>query len=212
MEKNDLHKEKVWELKSRVEEQTFTHFDFTKTNFNSAVFFNVNFINCLFEKSILTNSKIFYDSNFESCTFKHVDLSHSTFGSHKGTYKDCIFENCNFKGKEFNFSRFINCEFVKSKLVKINFNASSFLNCKFVGKLADVTFNGIYDTDKSDCQTLNSVDFSKAQFGEFVTFVNCDLSSCIPPFETKFNEILYPIYIDNHNILSTGTPDRIVLS
>lgn len=212
MERNVRHKESTWELKTIVSQQTFKNFDFTKTNFNSAIFNNVNFINCLFDKSNLSGSKLYYNSNFSDCTFTNVDLSSTTFGSHKGLYENCIFNKCNFKGKEFNFTRYVKCFFDACKLKKINFNASSFANCKFTGSMDDVTFNGMYDTNKSSFPVLDNVDFSDAKLGEFVTFIDCDLSNCTAPTGSTFDEILYNLYSDDSSVLSTGSKDRIVLS
>ena len=211
MEKDSKHKGVTWELKTRVSNQTFDNFDFSNTNFNSSNFHNVNFINCLFFKSNLKGSKLFYESNFDSCRFEGIDLSNSTFGSHKGTYTKCIFEKCEFKGKEFNFTEFIDCDFIKTKFKKVNFNGSKFENCRFSGKFDDVTFNGIYDTNASKTECLKNVDFSEAIFGEFVNFYNCDLSTCIPPKGTSFDELLYQLYSNDPSVLSTGSKDKIVM-
>lgn len=211
MIKNTTHTEKTWDLKTKIESRDFDNYDFTKTNFNSAIFNNVNFSHCVFEQSNLANSKIFYDSNFEYCLFENLDLSHTTVGSHKGTYQDCIFKKCNFKRKEFNFTRFINCKFESCALTKINFNASSFKNCQFIGKLSDVNFNGIYDTNQSEFKTLENVDFSESTLGDFVTFHHCDLSTCTAPKGFKFSELLYSLYETDANIMSTGSKDRIIL-
>ncbi len=212
MERNQSQKGAIWEIKTRVSGQQFVDYDFTKTNFNSVIIENTSFINCLFDKSNLAGSKVFYESSFERCEFKNINLSNSTFGSHKGLYTDCLFDKCDFRGKEFNFTRFVNSVFNQCKLKKINFNASSFLSCKFAGLLEDVTFNGMYDSGKSEFPTLINVSFEEASFGEFVTFVNCDLSTCIPPKDFSFDELLYNLYSNNPSILSTGSKDKIVLT
>lgn len=212
MEKNQQYKGSKWEIKTRISNQQFVDYDFTGTDFNSAIVENVEFIRCLFDKSILAGSKLYYESNFLDCDFINVNLSVSTFGSHKGIYENCHFEKCNFQGKEFNFSRFINCTFNKCKFKKINFNGSSFLNCKFTGPLEDVTFNGLYDTNKSEFETLENVDFSEAVFKDFVTFIDCNLSTCIAPSGSSFAELLYQIYSDDDKVLSTGSKDRIILT
>lgn len=208
---NNQYKDLKLEIKTKFSKTTFEDYDFTNTNFNSAIFENVEFNNCRFFKSNLNGSKIFYTSEFKSCHFSQVDLSNSTFGSNQGIYKDCIFEKCNFKGKLFNFSEFINCTFLNSNFKRVNFNGSKFRECKFIGKLEDVCFNGIYDTNPSPRGCLNLVDFSGAVLGEFVTFYNCNLSSCIPPKSSNFSTLLYQIYKSNPAVLSTGSKDRIIL-
>lgn len=202
---------KILELKTRFSNQNFVDYDFTKTNFNSAVFENTSFKNCLFESSDLNGSRIFYESNFENCTFRNINLSNSTIGSHKGVYKNCIFENCEYKGKGFNFTKFIDCKFIKAKFTTIDFNGSQFCDCFFEGKFKDVTFNGIYDSNPDSKACLYNCDFSNSKFGNFVSFENCDLSSCIPPENTTFAEILYQVEASNAKLLSTGTPDRFVI-
>jgi uncharacterized protein YjbI with pentapeptide repeats len=211
MERNNQYKDTVWELKTKVSQCTFEDFDFSNTNFNSTIFENVVFKNCLFFKSNLSGSKLFYQSNFEDCKFINVNLSNTTFGSNRGVYKGCLFEKCNFKGKEFDFTEFINCDFVNTKMKNINFNGSKFDNCRFIGKIEDITFNGIYNTNPNPSTCLKEVDFSQAVFGEFVTFFNCDLSICTPPVGTSFYELLYNLYSNDPSILSTGSKDRIVI-
>jgi len=212
MEKIENHKGVTWDLKSRISNFEFRAYDFTGTNFNSAMFENVSFNDCVFDKSILSGTKIFYDSNFSKCAFRNVDLSNTMVGSHKGVYEDCSFDRCSFKGKEFNYTRFISCLFNKCKLKSINFNASSFYKCKFIGSMDDLTFNGIYDSNKSEFKILDIVDFFDVEFGEFVSFINCDLSSCIPPKGKEFNQLLYNLYANDPSFLSTGSKDKIVLA
>ena len=211
MEKDNQYKGTIWELKTKISQHTFENFDFSNTDFNSAIFENVIFKDCLFFKSNLCGSKLFYQSRFENCRFISVNLSNTTFGSNKGIYKNCLFEKCDFKGRDFNFTEFINCDFVKAKLKNINFNGSKFENCRFIGKIEDTNFNGIYDTNPNSTNCLKKVDFSETIFGEFVTFFNCDLDTCIPPIGSLFNELLYNLYLNDPSILSTGSKDRIVL-
>ena len=208
---NDEYKNRKLELKEKFSAVKFENYDFSSADFNSAIFENVSFVKCVFNKTNLDGSKIFYESNFESCTFSQVNLSNTTFAGNSGIYKNCTFEKCKLQSKEFNHTVFVECTFNKCTLKKINFNGSKFINCKFVGKIEDTCFNGIYDTNSSPNECLNSVDFSGATFGEFVTFHNCNLSSCIPPIGKTFESMLYQLYASRPHILSTGTEDRIIL-
>jgi uncharacterized protein YjbI with pentapeptide repeats len=201
----------------KLEDQTiltnkhFVKYDFSATNFNCAIFKNVQFSDCIFNKSVLSGSKIYFDTHFKNCQFLNVDLSKTTIGSNSGIYENCTFSKCNFKRQLFQKTRFVNIDFLNCKFNGANFNNSSFLNCKFTGKLEDVTFNGIYNTNESEFVTLVNVDFSGATFGEFVTFTQCDLSTCIPPRNNTFDELLYNLYRNDKSIKSTGSNDRIVL-
>lgn len=211
MTRNNQHIDTVWEFKTKISQRKFESFDFSRTNFNSAIFENVIFENCLFFKTNLNDSRLFYQSCFEGCEFSDTNLSNSAFGNNKGTYKNCIFERCNFKGLLFDFTKFINCTFTKLRYGNTNFNGSTFENCRFIGKMTDVTFNGIYNTNPIPTACLNKVDFSQAFFDEFVTFCNCDLTTCISPKGLSFSELLYQIESEDPSILSTGSKDRIVL-
>ncbi len=189
----------------------FIGIDYSLKDFNATTFKDGLFKNCLFYKTVLDNSRIQGKVDFEDCTFENLNLTNTNFGSHNGNYINCIFEKCNFKGRLFNFSRYVNCTFKNCKLVNINFSGSSFQNCKFIGKLDNVSFNGIYDINKSNYPTLEIIDFSEARFGEFVTFYDCDLTTCIAPKNEFFDNLLYYLYENNTRILSTGSNDKIII-
>lgn len=208
---NETEKGKIWELKTKITNKVFEEYDFTATDFNSAIFENVTFKKCVLKKSNLSGTKIFYESKFENCSFIDLNFSNTTLGSNKGIYENCQFEKCVYKGKEFDFTQFIDCTFEKMKFNNVNFNGSIFRDCKLSGKFNDVSFNGIYETNPSKDACLNRVDFTNAEFGEFVNFYNCDLSTCSPPKGLEFDELLYQIYSNDPTVLSTGTKDRIVL-
>lgn len=190
----------------------FIDIDYSLKDFEALTFKDGLFKNCLFYKTALVNSRIHGKVDFEDCTFQNTNLTNTNFGSHNGNYLNCVFDKCNFRGKLFNFSRYVNCSFKNCKLVNIDFSGSSFQNCKFIGKLDDVSFNGIYDINKSVYPTLEMVDFSEAIFGEFVTFYDCDLTTSIPPKNDSFEDLLYCLYEDSVKVLSTGSKDRIIIN
>ncbi|MDR6571174.1 pentapeptide repeat-containing protein [Chitinophaga ginsengisegetis] len=208
---NPIYKKQTWALKTKLSDQVLRDLDFTDTNMNSPIFEGVTFELCLFERTNVDNARLFYDCNFDRCIFKSVKLKNSAFGNNKGSYSNCRFEKCDFTGLHFNTTRFINCDFIRCKLKNINFNATSFLQCRFTGKLENVTFNGIYDTNKGQHPTLEDVDFSAASFGEFVSFFDCDLSACTPPLGKTFGELLYIFDLNTPAYLGTGSKNRIVI-
>ena len=184
--------------------------DFSGCNLNAAILKDVWFRNCLFRKTKFDGVKAF-DGGATNCKFIGVDFSRTTFASNRANYDSCTFERCNFKGQHFVFTRFDSCIFLGCRLQNINFNASSFLKCSFAGKLQDVEFNGIYDTNKSAFTPLLNLDFSKAEFGDYVGFSDCDLATCIPPEGRTLEEILYHPYENDSKYLTTGTKDRLVI-
>jgi len=192
VELNSEHKGVKWERKTKIENKTFNGFDFSDTIFHYPIFDNVEFENCLFNKSDMEDARL-YGCSFRSCSFVKIDFRTATLGSHKGLFKDCNFENCDFRNASFYEPEFENCIFSKCKLTKIDFCASSFNSCKFIGKLSDVIFRGNYKHDLTIGAKPNlmyKVDFSEAILGEYVDFEDCDLSTCIPPKGTTFEELL----------------------
>jgi uncharacterized protein YjbI with pentapeptide repeats len=192
MELNNEYKETKWEMKKKIENKTFKAFDFSDTLFNYPIFKNVQFEDCLFNKSDMTDARI-YGCSFINCHFMKINFSTATLGAHKGLFKNCRFDSCDFRNASFYEPEFKNCTFNKCKLNRIDFKASSFESCKFIGKMSDVIFRG---TDKSDLypnpmpNPMYNIDFSEAIFGEYVDFDDCDLSTCIPPKGTTFEELL----------------------
>ena len=193
MELNSEYKGVKWERKTKIENKIFKGFDFSDTMFHYPIFKNVEFENCLFNKSDIEDARL-YGCSFTSCSFLKIDFCTATMGAYKGLFKDCYFENCDFRNASFYEPEFDNCIFNKCKLTRIDFKASVFRSCKFIGKMSDITFRGNYkhDTIMSDApqNLMHEIDFSEAIFGEYVGFEDCDLSTCIPPKGTTFEELL----------------------
>ena len=91
------------------------------------------------------------------------------------------FLHCNFGGQHFESPHFDGCSFESCKIQGVNFNDSSFRECRFIGVIEDTTFNGLYHKKPTGFKILDRVDFSQTVFGDFVTFEDCDLPTCIPP-------------------------------
>lgn len=185
-------------------------YNFTDTYFENASFEGVTFQRCLFYHCN-TNHIGLWNCNFIECEFKDVDLRDMSIGAEGGTFDRCVFNKCDFRGQHFFSPDFIDCIFEKCKMKNINFNDASFLRCKFIGKLEDVTFNGMYHEIKKEIKPLDYVDFSESIFGDYVGFEDCDLSTCIPPVGKTFNELLYIADLNNLKHLSTGSKDRYVI-
>ena len=208
--KNINYKEKSWSTFTKFSKQNFDDFDFSNTVFENTAFESCIFQDCLFFKSNFNHIGL-WGCDFINCQFISADMRNIPIGVDGGILKNCLFQKCNFQGQYFETPFFDNCIFDKCKLKNINFNDSSFRNCKFIGKLEDVTFNGIYNNRKRERIVLENVDFSEAVFGDFVSFEDCDLSSSIPPKTRNFEEMLYVVDLNNIKILSTGTKDRFVI-
>lgn len=207
---NSQYKGFSWKEYTKYENQQFENCDFTNAVFEKAAFKNVTFKDCLFFKCNVNHIGL-WSSNFFNCKFIGVDLRNMPIGADGGLFEDCLFQRCDFRGQYFWYPLFRKCIFENSKLKKIDFNDASFHYCKFIGKLEDVTFNGIYHKKDTGLKPLDYVDFSEAILGDYVGFENCDLSTCIPPFGKTFEELLYIVDLNDIGHLSTGTKDRYVI-
>lgn len=207
-----MFRNKSWDQQITFSDQSWKAYDLTETDFANVRFSNVVFDKCLFSKSKLRHIRLF-SCSFTDCDFDRVDLRDFAFGASTGLFQNCRFSKCDLRGQDFASPRFELCLFDNCKLKKISFNDSTFSQCKFVGKLEDVSFNGIYRRQPTTYQPLDHVDFSEASFGEFVSFHNhCDLSTCIPPQGASFDSLLYNLYRDDPSVRSTGSEDKIVLT
>lgn len=72
MEYNTEYKDRKWEMKTKIENITFNSFDFSGTLFNYPIFENVQFEDCLFNRSDITDARI-YGSSFINCRFIKID-------------------------------------------------------------------------------------------------------------------------------------------
>lgn len=210
MERKEKFKEYSWDNFTKYKDENWENFDFTKTNFDNVFFENVTFRDCLFDRSIFDHISLF-NCNFVDCVFMNVNLRSVAIGAEGGQYVNCIFFKCDFRGQSFEYPFMKNCTFENCKLSNINFNDTIFHHCKFIGKIDDVTFNGMYHKNEINEEPLLYVDFSMALFGDFVNFDSCDLSTCVPPVGQKFSDILYQVDENQPKVISTGTIDKIVI-
>lgn len=181
----------TWDMKTLVENHVYEDIDFTGTDFNHPIFKNVDFKNCIFAQCNLDDART-YSCNFTNCKFEGVDLRGVLLGAHGGKFTNCIFKRCNFKKRIFDIPDFINCLFDHCQLRGWEPNGSSFENCKIKGKIAEVTFYDYfkYPEGPERVNLFYSIDFSEAEFGEYVGFEQCDLSLSIPPNGYTFDELL----------------------
>lgn len=207
---NEEYQNFSWKKYTKYENKLFENCNFTNTFFENAAFNSVTFKDCLFSKCNMSNIGL-WNSNFINCNFITVDLRDMPIGAEGGLFDKCLFQKCDFRGQYFWYPLFKYCVFEKCKFKKIDFNDSSFCYCKFIGKLEDVTFNGIYHKKNTGLNPIDYVDFSEAIFGEYVGFENCDLSTSTPPKGKKFDELLYIADLNDLGYLSTGSKDRYVI-
>lgn len=200
-----------WLPKTEVKDALFENETFSGIDFNMPIFQGTTFKNCLFEKSNLTGPRI-YSCEFEGCKFVGMNLSGFMFGANNDKFTDCVFDRCNLKGGSFFAPEFVRTSFLDCKLSGADLNGSYFEDCRVTGKISDLTFRSKYRSDLAKPKKKNlyvSIDFSEAVFGDFVTFVDCDLSRSIPPKGRTFDELLHLLApeIFGKDQLSTGDKD-----
>lgn len=204
------YRKHAWSKLTNFRDKRFERYDFTDTSFDNVNLWNVNLIGCDFTGSDFSGVGVFA-CDFTGCAFTKADLRRMPIGNQGGTFRDCTFTMCDLRGQGMWLPHFANCTFDRCKLTGVNFNDATFESCTFIGKLADVTFNGIYHRERNGRPPLRDVDFSRAVLGEFVTFEDCDLASCTPPAGRRWDKLLYRLFRSRPSVLSTGSKDRIVL-
>lgn len=181
-----------WEFKSDIKNRIFEDVDFTQTDLNHPIFTEVVFKNCRFEKTNFEDARV-YSCSFVDCTFRKIKWSTATIGAHGGIYRNCTFDQCNFRGASIYNPEFLGCTFLNCRWKGVDLFASYFDSCVFTGKLEDVTFRGFFKNDlypDAKPNPMRNVDFSEAVFGQFVSFIGCDLTTAIPPKGFSFDQLL----------------------
>lgn len=201
---------KNWPTGASEVGQHFEDFDFTDTNFELSSFEGCAFENCTFIDSKIFNMRI-SGCDFQNCLFDKVVFDAVAIGAGGGVYSQCLFRKCDFSRQSFRRPKFELCNFDHCKFKGTSFNDSTLIDCRFSRILTDVTFNGIYHDLPVNRNALVRVDFSEAKFKEFVSFYDCDLSSCTPPKGHNFEDLLYQFFRNDPTVLSTGSKDRIVV-
>lgn len=150
-----LQKPKTSHKRNKVKNVESTNIQIVRQVWAFSSFYNVNFLNCSFEKVSFQNTKIckcgFYGINgemnivyfssshieeteFVGINFCSVDFVNATFyGCH---FKNVVFRSCNFPG-----ATFINCTFDKIELTMSNIEYASFVNCSIIN--SQLNFNQI---------------------------------------------------------------------
>jgi fluoroquinolone resistance protein len=165
----------------------FNDIDLSYSNLNGATFENCSFINVSFQHA--DGSRI----NDKGTSFYNVDFSKAkwrgaTLGLGGARYEKCKFIGTDLTNVFCYRGYFIDCRFEKAKLENIDFEASHFIRCIFIGNLQSVWFRGYYPIQAhedsfgiTEKNTMEDVDFSKANFWDVMFTTNCDLSKTIPP-------------------------------
>lgn len=127
---------------------------------------------------------------FVDCTFNGTSFAGALVGLHGSTYSRCRFERAKFPRASFASGRFDDCEFIDCQLDGVDFMASSFERCVFTGAIDDAWFHGGYPRPVEEHErqfgiarrnSMDRVDFSRAELLNLTFGDACDLSTCIPP-------------------------------
>lgn len=200
----------VWPHKKRTTGEVIRNQEFSLIDMNSPIFTDVDFIGCVFNDVTFGDARL-YNCNFQNCNFTKVDLRNATIGANDGIYDNCTFKKCDFRKGYFYKPVMVNCLFDDCKFKSVDFKASAFNKCKFIGKLNDVIFHGDYiskTTEGASPNLMVEVDFFETTWS-YVCFEHCDLSSCIPPNGSTFEQLLSPSpYMNDVNYLCTHDDNK----
>ena len=197
---------KAFSFKEHLTQMVFEDFLFDKTDFNHAIFKDCVFKNCVFRQCKVTDVRLFGEIAFEHCIFDRMRLGNDTpWGGHAGKYENCLFQKSSLTNKAMWDTLYVRCVFAHCKWKNVSFNRSTFVQSAFIGKLSDVTFNGVFEYRLAPELHLE-IDFSEAVWGDYVGFHQCslaDLSMCQPPRGHTFEELLHPQ--DEEGVVSLNT-------
>lgn len=200
--------------KTIFENTDLIDYDFTKSDLTEVVFENVNFYNCIFNKTICAATR-FWCCFFESCSFTRVDLSDTYLGAWGGGQNNCTFTKCKF-GRITNASYITNTTFDNCKIKNCRIDCFYMENVRFSGWINDLMIRKMqkeeimqYQTSERASQVIKhinehvkmknifdspkvimkDIDFSLATM-QFLNFEDCDFQNMVPPKNDKH------LYID----------------
>ena len=132
-----------WAAPVTFEDRVFDGYDFSGSNLDNVLFVRCDFRGSRFGGGI-SGGVGFFGCNFTDCVFDRFDFRRVSVGADGGDFLRCQFIRCNFAGRHFERPHFDSCVFDRCRLRNIIFNDSTFRRTTFIGKLEDVTFNGMY--------------------------------------------------------------------
>ncbi|MDQ2827339.1 MAG: hypothetical protein M3Y04_10345 [Actinomycetota bacterium] len=118
------------------------------------------------------------------CSFAGADLRQAALGA--WVEGGNVFRRVSFAGADFRVgscpaAAFVDCDFSKARIEKVDFQSSSFLRCRFAGDLREVMFyDHGFKTGKPDANPMEDVDFSAAVLHD-VEFRHLNLDRVIFP-------------------------------
>lgn len=137
----------------------FIGYDFSHTVMDDVIFQNVNFYQCVFNKTSCSSTR-FWGCFFEDCTFKNINLSHTSLGAWGGGQSQCQFIKCKINPL-FNTSYLIDCIFDQCKIKTVEIQSLYLNNVKFIGTIDDLTIRKLDIAEISQYQTAEKAKFIK---------------------------------------------------
>lgn len=204
---NINYREKHIPQDTKFADRDFVDFDFTKTDMTGVVFKNVNFFNCIFDKTICKGTR-FWCCFFDNCTFNRIDLNNTYLGAWGGGQSNCKFIKCKL-GKSITVSYMTNITFDTCKIKDVEIRGYYLDNIKFIGlidgfiirkfitkeigqyqtpertkiveQLIKEKIGKVFDNPKA---VLKNIDFSEARL-QFLDFSECELTDITVPNDDK---------------------------
>ncbi|MFO1470045.1 MAG: pentapeptide repeat-containing protein [Turneriella sp.] len=185
-------------MRRNIEKQAFVETDFSFCDFSNCNLLNVSFTNCRFERCKFPDLRQ-WGTVYEYCTFLKSSFQNATLGT-GCSYKNCVFEASDLKGKYFNFglnTNFKNVSFINCKIQSAQICSVTFEDCIFQSQFKSVRFTGrkfaevFYENDRiSYPTTLRDCQFSGSKFDQVEVFYDIEQTRVIWPdaHPIDFNE------------------------
>lgn len=186
----------TWEVRG----VTWRALDLAGASLESFRFFDAQIENCRFDEAICHDWRL-WRTTVSNSSFVDADLANSSLGalSDRGgnLFAKVDFSRADLRGVASQAASYVDCDFLDTRLDKLNFESSKFSQCRFSGTLREVIFDGrTLKAGQVQANVMEDVDFSRANF-EFVEFRGLDLDEVSLPDDPGLRIVEnYPCVLD----------------
>jgi len=184
---------------------TLENIDFSLADIENTTWKNCWFKNIIFRK-VNARELECINCDFEDIVFENSYLSYSYLnirhGKNSGTFSNVKFLKTHLNETRFSFPKFENCVFQDCNLYGADFDGSRFENCQFIGRvnspifkkhsqneyMPDLFFNRV--DKKKFSNDMKNIDFKMAKLEYVCISKDLDLSGCHFPEHISINEFI----------------------
>ncbi|WP_166664885.1 pentapeptide repeat-containing protein [Pedobacter metabolipauper] len=176
--------------------------DFSHADISYGLFQECTVTDCLFNETIAKEMDI-YASDFESCVFGKTNFAYSfmnkNVAGNAGSFRNCKFLKTNLKETIFSFPIIDNCIFEDCELEGADFDGSRMRNVTFAGDVDSPFIRGYSWTAETSLfwifnkinprdypNLMENIDFSRANIKDILFLDEIDLTNCKFPATGDF--------------------------